>query len=168
MRRSALLCLAALAVVACESATSPSVPSKARASLSQATTRTKTDEWIPLALTSMNPCTGEAISISGREHIVQTLVIGATSATATLQLNLDDLSGVGSSGAKYHVNIAAHELEHQNLTAPYAYSLTINANGDFVSQGKGDNFSQHFTETVSYDGVHFSVTLSRDIEVCHG
>ena len=110
MTRAALVCFAALAIVGCENAASTTIPARARASLAQTTTRTKLEQWIPLSLSTENPCTGEAITISGREHLVQTLVSDGTTGNVSVHINADDLSGVGASGAAYHINLAAQRF----------------------------------------------------------
>ena len=169
MTRYTLLCLAALAVTACENAVTPTQPRPSFAAGGSSGTTLKVDTVITASTFGVNPCNGEEFTAVGKEHLVETVTLSGSTQTNDTHINLDDLQGVGAvTGVSYHANIAAHETSTQQNTFPFPFTQTIHENAQFVSQGSTQNFTLKLLQTFTFDGSTSTVTTKVDDQSCNG
>ena len=164
--------LALIAVAACDQPFAPPA-SSARPEIPVASSRdespgtvTKVNDFIAVADTVPDPCTGEPIAYEGILHIVSTLTQTPDSVTLKYHLNAQSFSGVGMvTGAKYGLS----ETMKENADLVFA---TGEETGDFattfrlVSQGGLDNFALDVVYTFSLPTMQ--VTYKTNSTRCGG
>jgi|SRR5579862_4912326 len=165
MSRYALLCLAVLAVAACENT---SAPTSLRPSFDKSGTSTRIDTIIAVAYSEFNSCIGENFTATGKQHVWVDRTINGTVETDVFHLNYDDLQGVGATtGAAYHANAVERFTTIDNSAPPHAFSETIEFEENWVSQGSTPNFREVVDLTFSFDGTNYTETVTQS-ETCRG
>jgi hypothetical protein len=168
MSRFSLLIVAGFALAACEAPTAPpqvaqrsgSSPSFSRANSSS------TNGFVPFGGWIQNPCNGEYVSLSGNEHVMESITTGTNSSTYTIHVNLADVTGVGlTTGAQYHFNAAGKEYQ---VESGNTFSASELLNEEVISSGKAPNFISDITETFGYDGSNWYQNVSRMTSECRG
>jgi hypothetical protein len=123
------------------------------------------DEWIPIAQTAFNPCTGELVDIRGEHHIVITQV----GRGCFIENDNLHLTGVGqTSGLKYELNTNQYLTLCDPDPATCGFTGTDTVRLRFISQGGADNEVIVVTVTVTQN-PDCSLDVNTELEMeCQG
>jgi hypothetical protein len=109
---------------------------------------------VPLSNTSLNPCNGELVDLSGSCHVVVSVTFDRSGGTHFDTHEYCHATGVGrTTGAEY----VANESEHNTLNENSGGSITVTNPISFrlISNGREPNFIVYslFHVTVNPDGT---------------
>lgn len=106
------------------------------------------NETTPVALTLVNPCTGEPVALTGNQHFVfRTTETPSGGFSYGLSLT-QTLTGVGAFGTKYN---ARFSFDDQGMvSAPFPVILYFAISTDVISTGPAGEFRQDFHTTLTY------------------
>ena len=110
------------------------------------------DESIPISLSAYNPCSGEAVDLSGRVHYLVNVTEDATGGYhLDVHLNTQGVSGTGqTTGAKYEVNYTdTFQLNVTNAGLEATAPLHLNV----IGQGQAPNFLLHAQFHIRVDAT---------------
>jgi hypothetical protein len=119
------------------------------AALARATGRTS-NTTVPLAMTALNPCSGEEVVLSGEMHILSHFTADASGGTHVVtHAQGEHVDGVGASGTEYHGNMVdvAHASDPDGDQTNFTHVFDMR----LVSQGSSDNFLVHALAHVTFN-----------------
>ena len=109
-----------------------------------------------------SPCTMEAIDYTGSIHFNQHGVSNNNKISESFHVNTQGVSGVGqTTGTKYQLIEVAHQtysVTQDGCLQTVKYSVTFK----IVSAGSGDNFTEKYYFTYTYNSCTDTYTLVRD------
>ena len=168
MSRRLAVVAALFAITACDRPTAPTSALSADLKLASAA-GTKTNEWQPISGIAVNSCNGEDVFLSGSVHLVTTMSTTNAGTRFTIHENFNDLQGEGlTSGAKYHLNAAAHADQRIDAEPPFPYTEDEVIAEELVSDGPGDNLKILIIATFTFDGTAYSTTIKKMEVDCRG
>ena len=156
----ALLLVSLVAVVACQDPVSSSPVVAMPSPLMAVSAPEVTSEWVELQpATIVGQCTNEAITISGRIHVVTKIWQGADLLRIQSHTNIN-IAAVGlSSGRAYRYQSVGHSDHEIDLTTSEATARSV-FHFQLISQGAAPNY--YLTMNATY---HFS---SAGVEIIPG